>query len=140
MVKKCADRALVTVAAVDAGPGLIRHGSLSFVRGLIRVCIPTIRGSTVSALINRRDLDFLLYEVLDAASLCQRPRYSQHDRETFESVIDAAHTLAEEKFLPFAAKLDANEPHFDGERVHIIPEVKDALKAYVDGGFMATGA
>lgn len=92
----------------------------------------------MSALINRRDLDFLLYELLDAASLCERPRYAQHDRDTFESVIEAAHTLAEEKFLPFAAKLDANEPHFDGERVHIIPEVKEALQAYVDGGFLAT--
>lgn len=92
----------------------------------------------MSALINRRDLDFLLYEMLDAPSLCQHPRYAQHDRDTFESVIEAAHTLAEEKFLPFAAKLDANEPHFDGERVHIIPEVKEALQAYVDGGFLAT--
>ncbi len=92
----------------------------------------------MSALINRRDLDFLLFEVLDAAALCQRPRYAQHDRDTFDSVIEAAHTLAEEKFLPFAAKLDANEPHFDGERVHIIPEVKEALQAYVDGGFLAT--
>ena len=92
----------------------------------------------MSALINRRDLDFLLYEMLDVPALCQHPRYAQHDRDTFESVIEAAHTLAEEKFLPFAAKLDASEPHFDGERVHIIPEVKEALKAYVDGGFLAT--
>jgi alkylation response protein AidB-like acyl-CoA dehydrogenase len=92
----------------------------------------------VSALINRRDLDFLLYEWLDVAALCRHPRYSQHDRATFESVIEAAHTLAQEKFLPFAAKLDANEPHFDGEHVQIIPEVKDALSAYVDGGFLAS--
>lgn len=92
----------------------------------------------MSALINRRDLDFLLYEVLDVAALCRRPRFAQHDRDTFESVIEAAHTLAEEKFLPFAAKLDANEPQFDGERVHIIPEVKEALQAYIDGGFLAT--
>ncbi|PTU30743.1 acyl-CoA dehydrogenase [Stenotrophobium rhamnosiphilum] len=92
----------------------------------------------MSALINRRDLDFMLYEMLDVPALCQTPRYAQHDRDTFESVIEAAHALAEEKFLPFAAKLDASEPHFDGERVHIIPEVKEALKAYVDGGFLAT--
>jgi len=92
----------------------------------------------MSALINRRDLDFLLYEWLNVPELCQHARYAQHDRDTFESVIEAAHTLAEEKFLPFAAKLDANEPHFDGERVHIIPEVKEALQAYIDGGFLST--
>ena len=89
----------------------------------------------MSALINRRDLDFLLYEVLDVAALCRRPRFAQHDRDTFESVIEAAHTLAEEKFLPFAAKLDANEPQFDGERVHIIPEVKEALQATLTAAF-----
>ncbi|MGH8460181.1 MAG: acyl-CoA dehydrogenase [Stenotrophobium sp.] len=92
----------------------------------------------MSALINRRDLDFMLYELLDVPALCRHVRYSQHDRATFESVIEAAHTLAEEKFLPFAARLDANEPQFDGERVQIIPEVKQALAAYVEGGFLAT--
>ena len=91
----------------------------------------------MSALINRRDLDFLLYEFLDVPALCRAPRFAQQDRSTFDSVIEAAHALAEKKFLPFAAKLDANEPQFDGERVHLIPEVKDALAAYIEGGFLS---
>ena len=91
----------------------------------------------MSAIINRRDLDFLLYEVLDVPALCRVPRYAQQDRSTFDSVIEAAHALAEKKFLPFAAKLDANEPQFDGQRVHLIPEVKDALTAYIEGGFLS---
>ncbi|MGH8504351.1 MAG: acyl-CoA dehydrogenase [Stenotrophobium sp.] len=91
----------------------------------------------MSALINRRDLDFLLYEWLDVPALCRHPRYAQHDRATFESVIEAAHTLAEQEFLPFAAKLDANEPQFDGERVKQIPELQHALRAYVEGGFLS---
>jgi butyryl-CoA dehydrogenase len=90
----------------------------------------------MTELINRRDLDFLLYELLDAASLCRAPRYQAHDRATFDQVIDAAENLAAEKFLSHAAKLDAEEPHFDGERVHIIPEVGAALAAYIEGGFM----
>ncbi|TJY63117.1 acyl-CoA dehydrogenase [Sinimarinibacterium sp. CAU 1509] len=88
-------------------------------------------------LINRRDLDFLLHEVLDVAALCAYPRFAHHDRETFDAVIEAAHTLAVEQFLPHAAKLDANEPTFDGERVHLIPEVKQALDAYIDAGFLS---
>ncbi|HWU67715.1 MAG TPA: acyl-CoA dehydrogenase [Stenotrophobium sp.] len=91
----------------------------------------------MSALINRRDLDFLLYEWLKVPALCRHPRYAQHDRATFESVIEAAHTLAEQEFLPFAAKLDANEPQFDGEQVRQIPELKAALSAYVEGGFLS---
>ncbi|WP_420427467.1 acyl-CoA dehydrogenase [Algiphilus sp.] len=87
-------------------------------------------------LIRRRDLDFLLYEWLDVAALCNHARFAQHDRTTFDAVIDAAETLAEEEFASHAAELDANEPTFDGERVHLIPAVKKALDAYIEGGFL----
>ena len=89
------------------------------------------------SLIPRRDLDFLLYEWLDVPALCRDGHFAGHDRGTFDQVIDAATRLAETQFLPHAAKADANEPHFDGERVHMIPEVKQALDAYIAGGFLA---
>ena len=88
-------------------------------------------------LINRRDLDFLLHELLDVGQLTQAPRFAMHDRATFDEVINAAQRLAEDKFQTHAAKLDANEPEFDGERVHLIPEVKEALDAYIEGGFLS---
>jgi butyryl-CoA dehydrogenase len=91
----------------------------------------------MSKLINRRDLDFLLYEFLDVERLCLARRFAEHDRASFDAVIDAAHTLAEALFEPHAAKSDRNEPSFDGERVHIIPEVKEALDAYGEAGFPA---
>ena len=87
-------------------------------------------------LIKPRDLDFLLYELLDVQALCEQEQFADHDRETFDAVLDTARTLAREQFASHAAKLDANEPHFDGERVHIIPEVKQALDAYIEGGFL----
>jgi len=91
----------------------------------------------VPHLINRRDLDFLLYELLDVGALTRTPRYAMHDRGSFDGVLDAALRLAETKFQPHAAKLDANEPHFDGQHVHIIPEVREALDAYIEGGWMS---
>ena len=92
----------------------------------------------MTELIQRRDLDFLLHEWLQIETLNRHHRYSGQDRATYDDVIDAATVLAEEQFLPHAAKLDANEPHFDGERVHLIPEVKAALDAYIEGGFLGT--
>ncbi|MSQ87569.1 MAG: acyl-CoA dehydrogenase [Alphaproteobacteria bacterium] len=85
---------------------------------------------------NRRDLDFLLYEVLEVQSLCQRPRYAAHDRTSFDAILDTASALAINEFAPHAAKSDANEPSFDGTRVHLIPEIKQALNAYVATGLM----
>ena len=37
-------------------------------------------------LLNPRDLDFLLYEWLDVAELCDRPRLREHSMESFNSV------------------------------------------------------
>ncbi len=93
--------------------------------------------SQAHSAIPRRDLDFLLYEWLDVPTLCRQARFAGHDRATFDQVIEAASRLAEEQFLPHAAKADAQEPHFDGERVHMIPEVKQAIDAYIAGGFLA---
>ena len=88
-------------------------------------------------IINRRDLDFHLFEVLDTESLTCHARYAEHSRETFNAVIDTAQAIAEEKFVPHNRQADEHEPTFDGERVHIIPEVKVALDAFVEAGFIA---
>ena len=94
----------------------------------------------MSLLINPRDLRFLLYEFLDTESLTLTERYAQFDKETFDAVIETTKKLAEEKFAPFAAKLDANEPFFDGERVHVIDELREAIDAYVAAGLCGIAA
>lgn len=91
---------------------------------------------TKSPIMDRRNLDFLLYEVLGADQLTALPAFADHHRETFDAVIDLAHSLALEKFLPHNRKSDLHEPEFDNGRVRIIPEVKEALDAYIAAGFM----
>ena len=88
-------------------------------------------------LIDPRDLSFLLYDWLKLESLCERPRYEAHSREIFDQVLDTAVQIATEKFQPHAAKLDQQPPSWDGERVHLIPEVKEAFDAFAEAGFMA---
>jgi len=90
-------------------------------------------------LIVHRDLDFLLYELLDVESLTRAPRYAEHSRDTFGAAIETAFRIAENEFAPHNRKGDTNEPSFDGERVTLIPEVKQALKAYAEAGFIAAG-
>ena len=90
-----------------------------------------------SKLLNRRDLDFILYELLDVESLTKRPRFAEHSHETFASALDTAAKIAEEKFAPHNRKANLNEPRYDGIRVEIIPEVGEALAAFCEAGFMA---
>jgi alkylation response protein AidB-like acyl-CoA dehydrogenase len=92
-----------------------------------------------SQILSRRDLDFFLYEWLDVSSLTRRPRFADHNRETFDAVLDLCEQIATEQFATHNKKADQNEPHFDGDRVNLIPEVGVALKAFCDAGLMAAG-
>lgn len=88
-------------------------------------------------LLNDRDIAFQLYEVLDTAALVQRPAYADHSREIFDATLATAKAVAEKYFANHNAKGDANEPTFDGERVHLIPETKAAWDAFTAAGFLA---
>jgi len=92
-----------------------------------------------SKILSRRDVEFMLYEWLDVETLTERPRYADHTRETFDAALDTCEKIATEKFEPHNKKCDQIEPTFDGERVHMIPEAKEALRAFCDAGLMAAG-
>ena len=88
-------------------------------------------------LLSRRDVEFLLYEWLEVTTLCGRARYADHSRETFDGALDTAERIATEVFLPHRRKGDVEEPQFDGERVHLIPEVREAFAAFAEAGLLA---
>ena len=79
--------------------------------------------SDASLILSRRDLDFILYEWLEVERLTQRARFADHDRVSFDGVLDTCAQLAADMFAPHNRKADQNEPTFDGERVTMIPDV-----------------
>ena len=85
----------------------------------------------------RQTLDFMLNDWLDVAALTRRPRFSEHSAETFASVLDTCERIARDKFAPFNRLADTQEPHFDGERVHLPETTRDAMAAYVESGMLA---
>ncbi|WP_433368061.1 acyl-CoA dehydrogenase [Actinoplanes sp. CA-142083] len=91
----------------------------------------------MSRILSRRDLDFLLYEWLDVEALTARERFAEHSRETFDAFLDVCARIAERDFAPHNRRNDLEEPTFDGERVHVIPEVAAALKAFNEAGLTA---
>jgi butyryl-CoA dehydrogenase len=92
-----------------------------------------------SVLLSRRDLDFLLYEWLDVETLTKRERYAEHSRQTFDAVLDLSARIATEQFGTHYKKSDAEEPRFDGERAHVIPEAKAALEVFARAGLVGAG-
>ncbi len=91
----------------------------------------------MSSILSQRDLEFLLYEWLDVTALTARPRFAEHSRETFDAFLEVSAQIAEREFATHNRRGDAEEPRFDGERVHIIPAVKTALTAFNASGLLA---
>jgi butyryl-CoA dehydrogenase len=87
-------------------------------------------------LLSSRNLAFELYEVLDAEALTQRERFSEHSRETFDAAIATARTIAEKFFAPHNRKNDENEPRYENGEAVLIPEVKPAVDAFLEAGFL----
>lgn len=94
-------------------------------------------GSAAEKLLDRRNLDFLLYDWLHVESLLERERFADHSRESFDQTLDLASNLAAAYFAPHNALADAREPYFENGRIHVIPEVKPALDEYRNAGLIA---
>jgi len=85
----------------------------------------------------RHTTDFFLYDWLDVESLRSRSRFSDHSRETFDSVLDTCEKIARDKFAPFNRIADTEEPWFDGEKVHLPESSHAASRAYAESGMLA---
>jgi alkylation response protein AidB-like acyl-CoA dehydrogenase len=93
-----------------------------------------MRGKAMSMIVNRRDLDFVLYETLGLDKILESERYADYDRESLDAMLDLCQTIAEDQFLTCASKLDANEPQFVDGKVETISELKEAINAYQEAG------
>jgi len=86
---------------------------------------------------HRATLDFLLHDWLKAEALCQRARHAEHNRETFDAVLDLSEQIADEQFAPINRLTDIHEPEFDGVTVTLPKETPLALQAFNEAGLMA---
>ncbi|MBI9083154.1 MAG: acyl-CoA dehydrogenase [Desulfobacterales bacterium] len=87
--------------------------------------------------ISRRNLDFLLYEVLDAEQLTAFDYYGGHNRKLFDMVIDAAAKLAKDRLRPIFEEMDRQGPVMENGRVKVHPAVGGILREYGDGGWIS---
>lgn len=96
--------------------------------------------STMSVLINSRDLQFILFELLNVETLCQSDRYAHCDKAMFEATLDTAHQIALDRFDPLAKICDEAEPRIEEGRTILPDGVANAVKAYVDAGLLNSSA
>jgi alkylation response protein AidB-like acyl-CoA dehydrogenase len=90
--------------------------------------------------VDRRDLEFQLFDVLGVDQLARHDRFGGYDRQTVTAALDTAEAIAREHYLSCAAALDAEEPRFENGQARTHPSTKPALRAFAEAGFFATGA
>jgi alkylation response protein AidB-like acyl-CoA dehydrogenase len=91
----------------------------------------------MTTIVDRRDVDFLLFETLGLEDVLAADHFAHCDRAVVEQMLDSAQRLAEDLYLPVAARLDASPPALLNGEVKVLSEVRSALAAYAQSGFAA---
>jgi len=92
--------------------------------------------TTSSTLLSQRDLRFLLEEWLEIGSLTERCRYTDQSLEEYRDILRLAEQLAAVKFAPHNREADRVEPQLKAGSVVLLEEVKQALDAFAEAGFL----
>ncbi len=81
-------------------------------------------------------VDFLLYDVLDAESLCELEAYEHHSKETFDLFLDSMRRLARQDLLPTYKQMDEEVPEFRDGRVVTHPALPNLWRKMVEVGVL----
>jgi alkylation response protein AidB-like acyl-CoA dehydrogenase len=86
---------------------------------------------------DRRDIDFVLYEQLDAESLLKADKYRDFNRKTLDMIVTEARSFALKEFLPTYGEGDREGVKLENGRVTVPECYKRAHKLYVEGEWLA---
>jgi alkylation response protein AidB-like acyl-CoA dehydrogenase len=82
-------------------------------------------------------VDLLLYDVLGVERLCERPRFADHDRSTFDLYLGAARRLARDVLFPSYKPVDEEPAVLKDGRVFVHDQVKRAWPRLAELGLIA---
>jgi alkylation response protein AidB-like acyl-CoA dehydrogenase len=87
--------------------------------------------------IDKRDIQFCLFEYLDVEQLCKLPKYSEHNRELFDMVIDEATKFAIDVLAPLNPILDEQGAKFDKGKVTLPKECHEVYNKFKEAGWVS---
>ena len=93
--------------------------------------------ATTNPLIDDRDVELILDEVLDLGRLLRLPYFADHDRETCELLLASARGLARDALFPAYRALDADPPRLIDGRVHVHPRMRALYPRMTELGLVA---
>lgn len=88
-------------------------------------------------ILEERDQQFVLYEMLEVEKLCAYPKYSDFSRETFDMVLDEARKFAINDLFPALAEGDKEGCKLKDGKVYAPKCFHRPWKLYGEGGWMS---
>jgi alkylation response protein AidB-like acyl-CoA dehydrogenase len=85
---------------------------------------------------SRRNLDFLLKEVLQVQDLTKYPFFQDYTPDMFDMVLDTAEDIAAKTMRPAYVDSDRKQPELVNGNVKVHPMVKNYMKAMGDSGMI----
>ena len=85
---------------------------------------------------SRRNIDFMLHEVLKAEELTQYDLFRDHSRETFDMMIDTLWKMADESMFPLFQEMDINPPQYSDGTARVHPFMPEFMKQCGQGGWI----
>ncbi|MFP4040149.1 MAG: acyl-CoA dehydrogenase [Desulfosudaceae bacterium] len=86
---------------------------------------------------DRRDIDFVLYEQLEAEKLAQHEKYADFNKKTIDMIVTEARSFAMKELLPINKEGDETGVTFDGGRVTVPESFHRAYKLLMEGEWIA---
>ncbi|MEO7734933.1 MAG: acyl-CoA dehydrogenase [Kofleriaceae bacterium] len=88
-------------------------------------------------LVDDRDVELILDEVLDLGRLLRLPYFAEHDRDTFEMLLSSARDLARDTMFPAYRALDTDPPRLVDGRIHVHPKMRELYARLTELGVVA---
>ena len=88
-------------------------------------------------LFSDKNVDFLLYEVLEIERLCELSAFREHGRDTFDLFLASARRMARQVLLPSYRPMDAQAPELRDGRVRVHPLMKEIYPQLISLGLMS---
>ncbi|HOO45970.1 MAG TPA: acyl-CoA dehydrogenase family protein, partial [Deltaproteobacteria bacterium] len=87
-------------------------------------------------ILDERDQQFILYEVLEAEKLCEHEKYADFSKDMFDMILTEAQKFATEEILPTLAESDKQGCRLENGQVYVPDCFHKPYKLFCEGGWI----
>ncbi len=88
----------------------------------------------MSEYVSMDNVKFTLFDVMDAESLVQYERYQDHDKESFEILLDSIKDYSDKSLFPYFKEMDEDPCRYEDGKIYTHPAVGEMMRVAGENG------